>query len=54
MDLFDFDEIFTNDKLTGILLKVALSTIKPNPNFYVWSLISIETTIHFKYAFNTD
>ena len=23
-------------------------------SFYVWSLISIETTIHFKYAFNTD
>jgi hypothetical protein len=22
--------------------------------FYVWSLISIETTIHFKYVFNTD
>jgi hypothetical protein len=23
-------------------------------SFYVWSLISIETTIHFKYVFNTD
>ena len=22
--------------------------------FYVWSLISIKTTIHFKYVFNTD
>jgi hypothetical protein len=22
--------------------------------FYVWSLISIESTIHFKYVFNTD
>ena len=23
-------------------------------DFYVWSFISIETTIHFKYVFNTD
>ena len=33
---------------------VFLLNIFINKTFYVWSLISIETTIHFKYVFNTD
>ena len=44
----------TFNSLSALLNHVDSEHAFQEDHFYVWSLISIETTIHFKYVFNTD